>query len=279
MKKTVWKRTVLVFAFVLLVAMLAAGCGAPAGPAPKPEPDPTPEQEAPVEKEEDGEASTYRDGTFEAVSQGNERGYVLVTLTVENDEVTGVTIVEFDGVGVEKIYEDYGKRFPMLEEAHNELTARMVAENTWDVDVVSGATSTSEKTREAARFALERAKAEPADSEHFDGTFMAISDITERGWGIAWVTLENGDMTGIRLEETTAAKEDGEDVFDEVGRQVFVLKSEEYPWAPYHEAREAISGDMLESQSPQVDTYTEATGSSERWIQAVERAKDWAGTR
>ncbi len=258
----------LVAVFVLLAAMLAAGCAAPAEPEPEPAP-----------PDENGEEGLFRDGTFEAVSQGNERGYVQVTLTLENDEIVDAEIVEFDGVGVEKVYEDYGQRFPLLEEAHQTLAGSMIEENTWDVDVVSGATSTSEKTREAARFALERASVEPADLEYFEGTFMAISDTTERGWGIAWVTLVNDEIVGIKLEETEPSQKDGEDVFDAVGRQVFELKGEDYPWEPHHEAKEAIAEDILESQSPVVDTYTEATGSSNRWMQAVERALEAASSR
>jgi len=269
--KRVWKKTGLLGALVLLAAMLAlvSGC-APPDPEPGP---PTPPSE---DHEEEG---MYRDGTFEAVSQGDVRGYAQVSLTLENDEIVDVSIVEFDGVGMEKIYEDYHTRFPQLEEAHNELAASMIEENTWDVDVVSGATSTSEKTREAASFALERARVEAADMEYFDGTFMAISDTTERGWGIAWVTLENDEIADIVLEGTMPALEDGEPVFDEVDRQVFVLKDEEYPWEPYHEAKDAIAEDMLETQSPDVDTYTEATGSSNQWMQAVERAMEKAETR
>ncbi len=105
---------------------------------------------------------------------------------------------------------------------------------------------------------------------------MAISDATERGWGIAWVTLENDEIIGIKLEGTTPAQEDGEDVFDAVGRQVFALKGEEYPWEPYQEAKEVIAEDIVASQSPDVDTYTEATGASNQWMQAVERALEAA---
>jgi len=267
-KKSAWKKIVLAVVFVLLAAMLAAGCAAPAAPEPEPAP-----------PDENGEEGLYRDGTFEAVSQGNERGYVQVSLTLENDEIVAADIIEFDGVGVEKVYEDYGQRFPLLEEAHQTLENNMIEEDTWDVDVVSGATSTSEKTREAARFALERASVEAIDMEYFDGTFMAISDATERGWGIAWVTLENDEIIGIKLEGTTPAQEDGEDVFDAVGRQVFALKGEEYPWEPYHEAKEVIAEDIVASQSPDVDTYTEATGASNQWMQAVERALEAARSR
>lgn len=275
MKKNYWKHFGLFGLVIVLVALLVSGCASPAPPAVE-----TPvDTESPEPEEPADVANEYRDGIVEAISQGNERGYVQVTLTLENDEVVNVNIVEYDGLGVEKVYADYGIRFPQLEEAHTTLAENMVRENTWDVDVFTGATGTSEKAREAARFALEKARVEPADSTYLDGTFMAISDMTERGWGIAWVTLENDEIVDVKLAGTTPAQEDGEPVYDEVGRQVFALKTDEYPYEPYHEAKSVVTEDILDNQTPDVDIFTGATGSSNQWMQAVERALDWAKTR
>ena len=264
MKKK-FRTFVLTCTVCILMILLIAGC---APPQPEPAPQPAPEEE-PVEGASE----------VEAVSQGDERGYAHVTLTMENDTISDVMIVEFDGVGMEKIYEDYHQRWPYLEDAHNELAQSMVEENTWDVDMVSGATGTSEKVREAASFALQKASGEAPATEHFDGTFMGLSDATERGWGIAWVTLENDEIVDLRLEGTTPAQEDGEEVTDNVGRQVFVIKGEDYPWEPYHEAKEVIAEDIVETQSTEVDTYTEATGSSQQWMEATERAMEAARTQ
>jgi hypothetical protein len=55
-----------------------------------------------------GSSRIYRDGTFTAVSQGDKYGYAMVTVTLENDKIKSVTIKEFDGFGVEKLYEVYG---------------------------------------------------------------------------------------------------------------------------------------------------------------------------
>ncbi len=254
----------LTFTICLLMVFLVAGCAPPA-----PEPAPEPEEEPRVQGASE----------VDAVSQANQQGYAHVTLTMENGTISDVTIVEFDGVGREKIYEDYHQRWPYLEDAHNELAQSMVEENTWDVDIVTGATGTSEKVREAARFATEKASGETPATEHFDGTFMGLSDETERGWGIAWVTLESDEIVEIRLEGTTPAEEDGEEVFDAVGRQVFVIKGEDYPWEPYHEAKEVVAEEMIETQSTDVDTYTEATSSSRQWMEATERAMEAARTQ
>lgn len=266
MNKKLLQMFALSFTVFMLAFLLVAGCAPPQPPA---EPPAEPEPEEPRV-----EGITE----VEAVSQANEKGYVQVTLTLENGSINDVMIVEFDGVGMEKVYEDYHQRWPYLEDAHNELAQSMVEENTWDVDIVTGATGTSEKAREAARFALEKASGETPATEYFDGTFMGLSEATERGWGIAWVTLENDEIVDIRLAGTTPAQEDGEEVYDAVGRQVFVLKGEDYPWEPYHEAKEVVAAEMLETQSTEVDTYTEATGSSLQWMEATQNAMESART-
>lgn len=253
-------RWLFLVALSLLVLSLFAGCAPPEPPA---QPEPEEERVAGIVE-------------AEAVSQADEYGYVRAILSVQNGNISDVSFVEFDGVGVEKIYEDYHQRWPYLEDAHNEMAQRMIDENTWDVDIVSGATGTSEKAREAARFALQKATGEVPETEHFDGTFMGLSDATEKGWGIAWVTLENDQIVDIRLEGTTPALEDGEEVFDAVERQVFVIKDENYPWAEYHEAREVIGERIIETQSTDVDTYTGATGSSAQWMEATGRAMEAA---
>jgi len=65
----------------------------------------------------------------------------------------------------------------------------MMDAGTWDVDVFTGATSTSTKVKDAARRALGKALMDrPAGGVYYDGTFMAMSDRTGRGWGIVWAS-------------------------------------------------------------------------------------------
>ncbi len=225
------------------------------------------------------ESNTYNEGVFTAISEGDERGYAEVSLTIENDEITDVEITEYDGLDVEKLDEAYGQRFEPMEEAHEYLAEEIVANNTWEVDTFSGATSTSEKVSQAARFAMEKAFVEEAEQDYFDGTFMARSEGSERGWHIAWVTIENDEIVDVELAGTTPVEEDSEPVFDDAGRQVFELKSEEYAHQPYHEGQEVIAERIVGYQEPEVDTLSEATSSSEQWIEAVEKALDKAQTR
>ncbi len=225
-----------------------------------------------------GANTVYKDGTYTAVSaNATDKGYVEVTLTLSNDEVTDASIVEYNDIGEPKDYATYGAAHftgDVLKEAHDTLADAIVANDTWDVDIVTGASGTSEKVRSAAKVALERALTAPsAAGDHFDGTFMAISDKTDNGWSIALVTIENEEIVEIILAGTTTQKdEDGE-----VIPGAFTLKTEEYPWGPYHEAKEYIVESVVNAQSTEdIDAYTGATGSSSQWLQAIQRALEAA---
>lgn len=221
----------------------------------------------------------YRDGSFQAVSQADRYGYAWVSVTLKDGKIIDVAIREYDGLGVEKLYNVYGLRFPMLEEMHKQMVKRFVEQNTWEVDVFTGATSSSKKIIDAVKFALERAKSESAATKYFNGTFMGRSDPTNYGWGLAWVTIENDRIVNVLLDEVTPQLKDGKPVYDEANRQVFVLKSSDYPYFPYHEAKQEFAKRIIEKQSYKVDAYTGATVSSNQWAKAVERALESAKTR
>lgn len=201
-----------------------------------------------------------------------------MSVSLKDGKIVDVAIKEFDGLGVEKLYNVYGLIFPLIQEMHKEMAKRFVEKNTWEVDVFTGATSSSKKIMEAVKFALERARSEPAKAKYFNGTFMGMSDPTNYGWGLAWVTVENDKIVNVILDEVTPQLKDGRPVYDAANRQVFTLKTSEYPYFPYHEAKQEIAKRILEKQSYQVDAYTGATVSSKQWAKAVERALDWAKT-
>jgi uncharacterized protein with FMN-binding domain len=223
---------------------------------------------------------TYRDGVFEAYSPADDRGYVWARVTIARDRITAVELKEFDRVGVEKDLEIYVH--PQTGQAIAHLQRQFVARNTANVDVFTGATSTSNKSIQAVRLALEKALRRPAATgRYFNGTFMAISDVTDRGWGIAWVTVQNDRITQVVLHETTARRDDaGNVVTDAKGRVVFVRRAidgdRRYPFEPWHTTRVNMAADMVARGTPRVDTVTGATGSAQRWVQAAERALERA---
>ena len=188
-------------------------------------------------------------------SQADEHGYVKAEVIIENNNILDVQLTEYNDKGEAK-----GEDYPWDEfhEAMEVLPENFVDGNTHEVDIISGATNTCEKAMEAVKMALEKSEGQTS----FDGTYLGTSDVSERGnWGVAWVEVQDGEIVNVDLEEVA----DGE------------FKDEDYDWDEYHEAQEQLPEEFKESNSYDVDIYTGATGSSERWIQAVIRALGKAG--
>ncbi len=211
--------------------------------------------------------AVYKDGTFVAVSDATDKGYMLAEVTVKKDKIEAVKLVGLDSLGLEKTekypYETY-------HQAVVDLAKEMVDKNTWDVAAVTKASSTSTQSKQAAERAMEKALVKPASTaKYFDGTFMAISDQTEKGWTVAWVTIEDDKITDVVFHSTTKTT-------DDEGNTKFVRKDETYPHAPYHEAREVLPERIVEKNGTDIEAVTGATGTTETVKQAVERALEQA---
>ena len=207
--------------------------------------------------------TVYKDGEYIGVSDANEKGFTRVKLTLKKDKITAVSIVDITELGQEKTadypYEAYHK-------AVVDLAAAMQAKNDWDVAVVTGATSTSEQSKQAAQRALEKAKTERATgSRLFDGTFMGVSPTTADGWTIALVTIQADKITDVVLQSVTAGK-------DADGNTKFALKDESYPYAPYFEAIRLLAERMVEENSADVEAIAGATSTSNEAVEAAKQA-------
>lgn len=130
-----------------LTMSVFVGCSAPA------EDDTTPEDNTNVEEEveeneedvEDATDVTYTDGTYEGIGEGY-KGDIKVSVEVADGAITNVEILEqeeTEGLG---------------DAATEEVAQKIVEENSTEVEVVSGATWSSEGTMEAVTNALEGAK-------------------------------------------------------------------------------------------------------------------------
>ncbi len=230
---------------------------------------------------------TYQDGTFVAYSNAPETtrspagfdGPVKIELTFEDEKVTAVKITEYDTFGNAKDYASYGSEAAGytgedLEEAHVALAEAIMENNTWDVDVVSGSTSTSNKVREAAERAFELALVEPAsDNEYFDGVFMGLSDVDGRGqWLVIFVTIENDEIVDVVMAETTFSDETlvWKD-YDAYGSEAAGYTGEDLK-----EAHEALAEAMVAANSTEVDVVSGSTSTSEKAMEAAQRALDAA---
>lgn len=198
-----------------------------------------------------GEAQSFVDGTYEGVGVGF-AGHIKVKVVIKDSKIASVELIEVeadDGAFVNK--------------AKGVIDA-MLEYQTIDVDTVSGATYSSKGIIAAVRNALEGVEddsstAAPAskpapttvpkfeDSTYKDGTYYG----TGTGFGgevKVKVVIEDGKITEITVE--SAPGEGG----SYLGRAKTMLPN------------------MLESQSPNVDTISGATYTSNGIISAVQNA-------
>ena len=145
-------RLVLTIAFVLVLAL---GC-APKNEAPAPTPGPS-----------EGNDMTYKDGTYTAKGEPDDKGWTPeVTIIVENGKITDAKYNEFSSETNKFKTEDeeYKENFmninkvdvvAVYEKFGNELVEKQVPSQ---VDATGGATHSGENFKELANKALEGAK-------------------------------------------------------------------------------------------------------------------------
>ncbi|MGI6344801.1 MAG: FMN-binding protein [Bacillota bacterium] len=204
--------------------------------------------------------SVYQDGTYTAVSDSTDNGYMEAKVTIAKDKITAVELIGYDKFAAAK-----GESYPWdaYHQAIEDIPAQMVAENTWDVDGVAQATGTTEQSKQAAKRALELALTEPASTaKYFDGTFMGVSPADARGGiTVVQVTIE-GDVIKAVTAKSAQKAEDGSLAF----------KDESYPWAEYFEAIEKVPEQIVEANGVDVDGVAGATGTSTQIKEAVQDA-------
>lgn len=199
----------------------------------------------------------YNDGTYTGISQGDGHGYAVAEVTLQKDRITAVKLTEMTEVGEEKDYATHPR--PKSKEAHDTLEKAFVGRQDNNVDVVTQATRSSNKFKEAVGFALEKARKKPSvTSTYFEGTFQGRSKADDAGWGIAWVTIQGDRITSVEVEDVMS---DGE--FKD-------WATYEYPTAL--EAKAEMPKRFVEANAPTVDAYTGATKSSTKWMEAVAAA-------
>lgn len=94
--------------------------------------------------------------------------------------------------------------------------------------------------------------------QYRDGTFTATSEADHYGFAIAHVTLEDNEIKDVYLEEYTGQ-----------GRK---KDMETYPYQPTAQGMETMRKRFIEENSAEVDLYTGSTHSSQKYIDAVEKA-------
>jgi len=199
----------------------------------------------------------YNDGTYRGIGQADDGGYAVAEVTVKNDKITAVKLSEVTETGVDKDFATYP--YPKAKEANTEMAKKFVGKQDAKVDTVAGATNSSKKYIEAAGFALEKARKTPTvKSTYFDGTFYGRSKANDTGYGVAWVTIKGDKITAVKLDDVTAEGE-----FKDWAT---------YLYAKALEAKDLMQKRFVEKNGAVVDTVAGATGSSTKWIEAVQNA-------
>lgn len=206
----------------------------------------------------------YNDGTFTGISQADDHGYATAEVTVQKDKISAVKLTEVTELGLEKDFSTYP--YAKAKEAHDTLEKAFVGKSDNKVDAVTGATQSSNKYMEAVGHALEKARKAPAvKTTYFDGKYLGRSKADERGWGVAWVTIQGDKITAVEVEDVTPDQK---------------FKD----WATYQytkalEAKVEMPKRFVAANSATVDAYAGATNSSTKWMEAVADALKAAKVR
>lgn len=204
-------------------------------------------------------AATYKDGTYFGWSDGDRYGYLMAIVTVQNDKIVNVMLTEFNHTGTPK---DASYPWAPFHEAMKELPGRFIAANSADIDGFTQATGTTTKAKQAVARALDKALVNKGSRKYQDGTFYGISTDSDRSTGVAWVTIKDDKIVKVELDEFL---EDGS-----------WKDWSTYPWKEVVEGRAVMAQRFVDAQGVDVDTITAATGSSVKWIQAVQQALMYA---
>lgn len=154
------KRIVLVV--LALVLAFTLGACAPRGNQAAPTPTPTP---TPVAGDDQGgQQGELRDGTYNAEGDPWQYGQENATVRIENGRMAEITLRRLTKEGQEVNYDEWiGEEFegavrPDLRAFRVEMANRMVDQQTFEVDSISGATVTADNWKLAVQRCLEQAR-------------------------------------------------------------------------------------------------------------------------
>ncbi len=225
------------------------------------------------------DSKQWHDGTYVARSAPDERGYYgEIEVEIKDNKISNVNYEEKDQEGRPK-----GADYPYQAgpQSHKEYEKRL--EQTSDpekVDVITGATETHGRFKEAAMNALQKAKEgdqskpptpermpepvvpprETTDQKEWkDGTYSAKTELDNYGfYGEIELVIEDGKITEVNYDEK-----------DQEGNP----KGEEYPYPLGPESEDDYEERLLETQDPEkVDVITGATETWERFKETAEEA-------
>ncbi|WP_282920060.1 FMN-binding protein [Ignavigranum ruoffiae] len=216
-----------------------------------------------------------QDGEYKAVSNEDEHGWsVEHTIVVKDGKVTES---KFDYVNAEgKLKsedEEYNKNMKDKTgvsgaEAMEALNAALVDNQSADVDVVSGATSTSETFKFSSQMLLKAAAEGNTEEINLDelplqdGEFTAKGEVDEHGWSpMMTMVVKDGKITEVTYDyENAEGKLKSED-------EEYNKNMKDKTGVSAAEAMEQLSAALVEKQKvEEVDVVSGATSTSEEFM-------------
>ncbi|SHI51183.1 FMN-binding protein [Lutispora thermophila] len=246
---------------VVLVVAMAAGCAQKSEPATAP----------PANEPATGE-SGYKDGTYTAKGEADERGWTPeVTVVVKDGKISEVKYDEARAMNKSEDAE-YIKTFKDAKNVdivsvYKQLGESLVAaQDAEKVAAVSGATTSSTNFKTLAAEAMAQAK----DGDNLkDGTYKATGKTDERGWTpYVTITVAEGKITAATYDEASSSAVVYKSQ-DEAYKSSFKQIKNVDVAATY----EKFANDLIASQDiTKVDVTGGATHSGENFKTLVEKA-------
>ena len=173
------------------------------------------------------------DGTYTGTAEGYQ-GDIVLDVVVENGEIVDIIVI------------DHAETDDIAEPAFEDLKERVLEQQSIDVDIVTGATFSSEGYLQA----IENAFAE-VTPEYEDGVYTATGQGYQSDIEIE-VTISEGEISSIEVLSHGETAEIADPAFEDL--------------------EEAV----IEAQSADVDTVSGATGTSEGYLEALAQILDEA---
>ncbi len=204
------------------------------------------DEESSAESTESDERDTSANGVLEGTAEGH-NGPIKVEVTVEDDEIKEVEVVDHEE---SKGYSD---------KALKEIPAAIIKENSTDVEVISGATKTSEGIIKAVEDALEN-----KDDDKKESTKKAANASDE-----AKVEVD-GDKVTVEIEGHNGPMI-VEVIFENGIKEVNIIEHEESKGYS-DKALKEIPAAIVKEDSTDVEVVSGASVTSQAIIDAVELA-------
>lgn len=108
----------------------------------------------------DGKTITYKDGVYDVKHKSTKPGYEEAIVTIKGGKIDSIELKRLDDKEKEVNYNDWDgtKQFPNLKKFRIDLANAMVSKQSPDVNVISGATQSSNGWKAAVASALSKAQ-------------------------------------------------------------------------------------------------------------------------